>query len=116
MTHTDPYLVVTEPAFKARFLLDPAADTEETVANIDVIVDLTDGSSWSLTIITVDEVRRLLERWRKTGETAHGAYFWASDQLIVPAPGISAMTSAIRELVRSGDIAVAGSPVEIGQV
>ncbi|GAA0809606.1 hypothetical protein [Spirilliplanes yamanashiensis] len=42
------------------------------------------------------------------GEVANGSYFWASGQLIVPEPGIPAMTAAIRELVRSGDITQAG--------
>ncbi|MFR9780844.1 hypothetical protein ACL02O_33005 [Micromonospora sp. MS34] len=88
----------------ARFLLDPNTDTEESVANVDAFVDLPDGSSWALTIFTVDEVRRLLARWKRNDEVANGSYFWAVDQLIVSEPGVSAMTTAIRELVRSGQI------------
>jgi hypothetical protein len=108
VTEADPYFVVTEPTFVARFLLGPEADATETVANVDVFVDLVDGSSWSLTIFSVDEVRRLLAVWRESGEAAHGSYFWASDQVIVPEPGVKAMTAAVRGLVRSGDIASAG--------
>ncbi|MFG3712418.1 hypothetical protein ACIBTZ_21010 [Micromonospora sp. NPDC049460] len=108
MDIVDPYVTVTEPTFVARFLLDLGSDTEESVANVDVFVDLPDGSSWVLTIFTVDEVRRLLEEWKKTGEAANGSYFWAVDQLIVPEPGVSAMTTAIRELVRSGEIESVG--------
>jgi hypothetical protein len=104
----DPFVTVTEPTFVARFLLDPDTDTEESMANVDAFVDLPDGSSWTLTIFTVDEVRRLLARWKQTGEVANGSYFWAVDQLIVPEPGISAMTMAIRELVRSGEITTVG--------
>lgn len=104
----DPYTTITEPTFVARFLLDPDVETAETVANVDAFVDLLDGSTWALTICTVDEVGHLLARWRETGEVANGSYFWAADQLIVPEPGVSAMTAAIRELVRSGDITSAG--------
>ena len=75
----------------ARFLLDRSVDTAESVANVDAFVDLPDGSRWALTIFTVDEVRRLLARWKQTGEVANGSYFWAVDQLIVPEPGVSAM-------------------------
>jgi hypothetical protein len=75
VTEVDPYLVVAEPTFVAPFLLDPEADTATTVANVDVVVDVADGSSWSLTIFTVDEVRRLLALWGETGEAAHGSYF-----------------------------------------
>jgi len=108
VSSAEPYLTVDEPTFVARFLLDPQADTVETVANADVFVDLPDGSSWSLTIFTVEEVRRLLAAWRASGDVANGSYFWTSDHVIVPEPGINVMTAAIRELVRSGDITRAG--------
>jgi hypothetical protein len=108
MSASDPYLTVTEPTFVARFLLDPQTDTVEAVANVDAFVDLPDGSEWALTIVTVGEVVRLLARWKETGEVANGSYFWAVDQVIVPDPGVPAMTTAIRELVRSGDITSAG--------
>ncbi|MET7962670.1 hypothetical protein ABZ356_12650 [Micromonospora zamorensis] len=108
MGNTDPYVTITEPTFVARILLNPHTDTDESLANVDAFVDLPDGSSWALTIFTVDEVRRLLASWKKTGEVANGSYFWAVDQLIVPEPGVSAMTIAIRELVRSGEIESVG--------
>ena len=104
----DPYTTVIEPTFAARFLLDPYTDSVDTVANVDAFVDLPDGSTWALTIFTRDEVGRLLARWKETGEVATGSYFWAVDQLIVPEPGVSAMTAAIRELVSSGEITSAG--------
>ena len=104
----DPYTTITEPTFVARFLLPPDTDTVDTVANVDTFVDLPDGSTWALTIFTVDEVGRLLARWKETGEVANGSYFWAADQLIVPEPGVSAVAAAIRELVRSGDITSVG--------
>lgn len=108
MTVADPWVTVTEETFVARFLLDPTVDTEDSVANVDVVVDLPDGVSWALTITTVDEVRRLLAVWKVSGEVAHGSYFWGVDDVIVPRPGLPAMTAAIRELVRSGDIERAG--------
>jgi hypothetical protein len=108
MGAVDPYTTITEPTFVARFLLHPDTDTVDTVANVDTFVDLPDGSTWALTIFTVDEVGRLLARWKETGEVANGSYFWAVDQLIVPEPGVSAMAVAIRELVRSGDITSVG--------
>jgi hypothetical protein len=108
VTAGGPYITVEEPSFTARFLLDPGTDTEGSVANVDAIVDLPDGSSWALTLLTVDEMSRLLKVWRETGEVAYGSYFWAADQVIVPVSGIEAMTTAIRELVRSGELSEAG--------
>ncbi|WP_436534869.1 hypothetical protein [Actinoplanes sp. HUAS TT8] len=108
MTAGSPFTIIAEPTFVARFLLDPRTDTADTVANVDAFVDLPDGSSWTLTILTADEVGRLLIRWKDSGEAANGSYFWVADQLIVPAPGLPAMTAAIRELVRTGDITDVG--------
>jgi hypothetical protein len=111
----DPYVTVTEPTFVARFFLDPDMDTVESVANVDAFVDLPDGSSWALTVFTVDEVRRLLTRWKETGEAGNGNYFWVVDQLIVPVPGLRAMVTAIREVVRTGEIAEVGVPLSEGE-
>src|SRR3954469_36502 len=105
MGATSPCVTITEPTFMARFLLDPDPDAKESVANVDAFVDLPDGSSWALTIFTIEGGRRLLARWKETGEVGTGSYFWAVDQLIVPEPGVSAMTTAIRELIRGGEIA-----------
>jgi L-asparaginase len=94
------FYTVTEPTFVARFLLD-ASDTPETVSNVDAFVDLPDGTTWALTIFTVDEVRRLTD-----------THFWVSDQLIVPVPGVAAMTAAIRELVQSDSLPQVGVRAE----
>jgi hypothetical protein len=112
MAAGDPYTTIIEPTFEARFLLNPHTDTMETVAHVDVFVDLPDGTTWALTIFTVDEVAGLLARWKDTGEAANGSYFWVVDQLIVPEPGVAAMTAAIRELVRTGEITSVGIPCD----
>jgi hypothetical protein len=96
MRSVDPYVIVEEPTFVARFLLGARVDTADSVANGDAFVDLPAGSSRVLTIFTVEEVRRLLAVWKMTGEVANGSYVWAVDQVIVPEPGLPAMTAAIR--------------------
>ena len=108
MRRVDPYVIVEESTFVARFLLDARDDAVDSVASVDAFVDLPDGSSWALTIFTVEEVRRLLAVWKVTGEVANGSYFWGVDQVIVPEPGLPAMIAAIRELVRSGELASVG--------
>lgn len=110
----DPYTTITEPAFTARFLLDPRTDAADTVTNVDVFVDLPGGSTWALTISAVDEVRRLSAQWKETGDAANGSYFWVADRVLVPEPGVSAMTAAIRELVRSDEIDAAGDRCDEG--
>lgn len=68
MSHSTPpgsrdgswYRVRTEP-FKAAFL--PNADEDlESVDDVDVFVDLKDGSRWSATVITLAEVEVIMAR------------------------------------------------------
>ncbi len=75
-----------------------------SAANVDVFLEPPDGSNWALTIFTVDEIGRLLARWKQTGEVANGGYFRAVGQLIVPEPGVAAMTKAIRDLPAAGEM------------
>ncbi|MEV6549820.1 hypothetical protein AB0M57_14095 [Streptomyces sp. NPDC051597] len=95
------YRVYTEQ-FEAAFL--PNADEDlEAVDNVDVFVDLKDGSRWSATVITLAQVEILMNRWATAGETQGGRYFWCSDGLIVRDPGISNMTQVLAGLIENGE-------------
>jgi hypothetical protein len=80
--------------FKAIFMLG-ADDDPETVANVDVEVTLSDGTRWSATFMTLQEIGSVMERWTTTGENGAGAFFHSSDLVIVPEAGIRAMTRAL---------------------
>jgi hypothetical protein len=72
--------------------------------NVDAHIYLADGSHRYATFFTLDAVREILRRHASTGETGGGRYFWCSDQVIVPEPGVAAMAAAVDEMIRSGDI------------
>jgi len=93
---------VRADTFEASFLLGPDEELD-SVCNVDVFVDLKDGSRWSATVFTVAEVERLMEKWAGTGEALNGRYFWVSDGLIVRDPGIDNMTGVIAGLIETGD-------------
>ena len=97
-----PWYRVRTEAFEVSFLPDDGQDVE-TVCNIDVFVDLSDGSRWSATVLTLTEVERLMNLWATTGEALGGRYFWCSDGLIVREPGVSAMVAVLVGLFESGD-------------
>ncbi|MGW3891810.1 hypothetical protein ACWD69_24235 [Micromonospora chokoriensis] len=86
---------------------DPA-----TADNIDAHVYLADGTHRYATFMTTVEIGRLLQRWAKTGEAGGGQYFWCSDLVIIPRPGVEAMVAALAEMIRTGDIDVMLSEVE----
>jgi hypothetical protein len=96
----DPWYRVRTDALEVRFL--PNGDEDlDLVCNIDVFVELDDGSSWTATIFTLAEVGRLMDRWAETGEEQGGRFFWVTDGLIVREPGLRAMTEVIAGLVES---------------
>jgi uncharacterized protein (DUF488 family) len=80
-------------------------DTLDTVDNLDAHIYLPDGTHRYATFFTTEAIDRLLRKDARTGETGGGLYFWCSDQVIIPRPGVPAMLEAIAEMIRSGDIA-----------
>ncbi|WP_406098283.1 hypothetical protein [Kitasatospora purpeofusca] len=82
----------------------PNADQDlESVDNIDVFVNLKDGTRWSATVITLAQVETIMGRWAATGEALGGSYFWCSDGIIVRDAGISNMTKVLVGLIESGE-------------
>lgn len=77
----EPYYRVHTEHFEAAFLPDADEDLD-AVTDIDVEVQLRDGSRWSASMCTVGHVETLMERWAASGEALGGRYFWCSDGLI----------------------------------
>lgn len=97
----------------ARVQFLPGQDDDPATAdNIDAHVYLADGTHRYATFMTTDEINRVLRRWAETGEAAGGRYFWCSDLVIIPRPGLEAMVAALKEVIRSGDIDVMLSKAE----
>ena len=96
-----------------RFLLG-AQDTLDTVENVDAHIYLADGSQRHATFFTTKAIDELLRKNVRTGEAGRGSYFWCSDQVIVPAPGMKGMMAAIMWMIRSGEIEVMCSLIEDG--
>ena len=98
------YCVRTE-AFDVLFLPNEGQDVE-AVCNVDVFVDLPDGSRWSATVFTLAEVERLMNLWASTGdgEALAGRCFWCPGGLIVREPGATAIAAVLAGLLESGDL------------
>ncbi|WP_030489801.1 hypothetical protein [Micromonospora chokoriensis] len=99
-----PFLVIQRDRFVARFPAAPDDDLEQ-LQDQDMYVTVTDGPTYYATLMTLDAINDVLRRWRHTGEAAGGRYFYATDLVITPRPGITAMLEAIDGLVRDGEIA-----------
>jgi hypothetical protein len=97
-----PFYRVRTGHFEAAFVPSAGEDLE-AVDNVDVFVDLPDGSRWSATIITLAQVEIVMKRWETTGEALGGRYFWVADGFIVRDAGISNMTRVLIGLVENDE-------------
>ncbi|WP_269856029.1 hypothetical protein [Streptomyces sp. RPT161] len=98
-----PWYRVPTEHFEAAFLPNAGEDLE-SVDNVDVFVNLKDGSRLSATIITLNQVEVIMARWAEIGEALGGRYFWCSDGLIVRDAGISNMTRVLIGLAENGKL------------
>ncbi|MCW2139690.1 hypothetical protein BXY51_004254 [Actinoplanes cyaneus] len=104
ITQDGPFLVIERDGFVARF---PARrnDDLEQLQDQDIYVTVTGGPTYYASLMTLDAINAVLSRWEQTGEAAGGRYFYTTDLVITPRPGITAMLEAIDGLVRDGEIA-----------
>ncbi|GAA3754205.1 hypothetical protein GCM10022225_43730 [Plantactinospora mayteni] len=65
---------------------------------------LTGGPTYYVSLMTLDAIDAVLRRWAQTGEAAGGRYFYTTDLVITPRPGIIAMIEAIDGLIGEGAI------------
>jgi hypothetical protein len=105
-----PFYRVGRAGYEICFVPGAGEDLGE-VCNVDLWVTFADGDRWSATAFTHDEVLRLMDHWRNTGECLNGSYFFCWDGLIVRDPGIPAMVRVIDDLVATGDYTSALRPL-----
>lgn len=95
------YHVVRTTHFTARFLLG-ADDQAATVENVDAHITASDGTKWSATFMTPEEISRILDRWTDTGEYLSGHYFRCPDLVIVRRKGVPSMVTALEDIFSDG--------------
>ncbi|MFJ2028218.1 hypothetical protein [Streptosporangium sp. NPDC087985] len=98
-----PFYRVSESGFE---MLIPRWEGHEpeTAEEADATITFLDGSRRYATFMTLDVVRRIMDKDARTGESLGGRYFWCSDLIIVRDVGLESMVAAIRELISSGGI------------
>jgi len=87
-------------------------ETDGAVVNADVELIDRDGQRWSATVLTVDEISRIIVRHRETGECLGGAYFRVPDLLILSDSSWASLVAIVEELLRTGEYRFEFSPLE----
>ncbi|MDC0770361.1 hypothetical protein [Streptomyces sp. HD] len=109
-----PFHRVRRDGYEICFLPGEGEDLDD-VCDVDMWVTFADGQRWSGTVATLDEARRLMDRWQDTGESLGGRYYYGWDSLIVRDPGIPAMVRVIDHLVETGHYRAALRPIGLAE-
>ena len=71
------------------------AEDPHSVNNVDAEIVLPDNTRWSATFITLDAIKRIMDRWHDSGEHMNGKYFVCPDLIIVSTGGVSTMVESL---------------------
>lgn len=71
--------------------------------NTDVFVTFEDKSRWVATFFTYSNIGKLTEKNKRTGECMSGAYFWASDMVLIDQVSRARIEEVIRYLLQEGE-------------
>lgn len=74
--------------------------------NTDVIVTFADASRWVATFLSYTNIHTLTEKNRRTGECLAGAYFWASDMILIDEVSRPRIEEVVQHLIQEGEFAV----------
>jgi hypothetical protein len=83
------------------FTAEPLEDVTDD--NVDIEVRLPDGSRWSATVFTVNNLRSLMAKWRSTGEHS-GRFVSAPDMIVVDRLSDADLRDLVDELVAEGTL------------
>ncbi len=72
--------------------------------NVDVEIKLASGEIYTATFFTLDNLKKIFEKNRNTGECANGIYFWAVDMIIVPTLSERVMNETISDLIATDEL------------
>lgn len=71
--------------------------------NTDVIVTWANGSRWVASFFSYKNIQTLTQKNKRSGECLSGAYFWASDMILIDEVSRQRIEEVIDHLIREND-------------
>ena len=71
--------------------------------NTDVIVTFEDASRWVATFFSYANIHPLTQKNRRTGECLAGAYFWASDMMLIDEVSRPRIEEVVHHRIQEGE-------------
>lgn len=81
-------------------------------ANSEVLVTLDDGSNWEATFFTYSNIETLRQENAESGECMGGAYFWATDLVLVDTLTRERVTQVVDHLLANDEFDMIFVPAE----
>ena len=81
-------------------------------ANSDVVVTFADGSRWTATFVSYDNVSAMRLKNQETGECLAGRYFWAADMVLVDEVTRNRIEAVVQDLISAGEFEAAFTSVD----
>jgi hypothetical protein len=82
----------------------------------DVIVTWEDGSRWGASFFSYKHIQTVTEKNKRTGECLAGAYFWASDMLLIDRVSRQRIEEVIAHLLKEDEFKVVFTPLPSEEV
>lgn len=80
--------------------------------NLDVTVRLADGAAFWATFFTPENVAEIMDRHRRSGESADGLYFWSTNMVIIRRLTEDALLEAVATMLADGDFRFVFGPLD----
>ena len=77
---------------------------DTVVDNVDVEVVMADGRRFGATFFTMQNIERLFEKNRATGECRAGLYLWAANMILVHQLSMEVIDETVQDLLENGEL------------
>lgn len=74
--------------------------------NTDVIVEFESGDKWVASFFTYNNINKLIEKNKCTGENLNGKYFWSSYMILIDEISRERILEVINHLISQGEFAL----------
>lgn len=75
--------------------------------NVDVEVVFKNGKRYVATMFTLDNIHKLIDKYKESGECDYGRYFWAADMILLRELSISTIRATVKAMILCDELKMA---------
>jgi len=98
------YVIVPKDDYKIVILTGRNLSLNSDDDNVDVEVRFKNGNLFTATFFTIQNIKTLFEKNKKTGECDSGLYFYCVDMILVETLTIDVIVGTVENLIRENNL------------